>query len=159
MSQPPYGDAQPPDPESTPYPQQELLPQQVKPGRSRLPLLIGALALAVVVVGGLVAWWLLRDDGEQNRAAYCDAVRKLTSNGDLGAAASGDLSNAPAALSHARDLAPSAVRTQWDDIVALVPRLSTGQVDVATGLRVVSDLRVIVDDANAKCGMDIQAPF
>lgn len=131
----------------------------MKPGRSRLPLVIGALALTLVVVGGLLAWWLLRDDGEQNRAAYCAAVEKLTSNGDLIGGSSDGLANAPAAISHLRDLAPTAVRSEWDDLVALVPRLTAGNFDAVTGLRVVTDLRAIVADANAKCGMDIQAPF
>ena len=162
MTQPPYGETPPerwePGWQPTPYPQQELLPQEIKPGRSRLPLLIGAAAVAVILVGALVAWWLLRDDGEQNRAAYCDAVRTLAPGGNLLGSTSGGTPT-PAALSRARDLAPSAVKSEWDDLFALLQGPSAAQIDVLTGVRVLSDLRVIVGDANTKCGMNVQLPF
>ncbi len=159
MTQPPYGDMQPPPGEPTPYPRQELLPQRVAPGRSRLPLAIGAVAIVLALVGGLLAWWLLRDDGEQNRAAYCDAVATITHGGNLQAAASGGPAANRAALARARDLAPSAVRSQWDDLVAIIQGPSNGQLGVATGLRLISDVRSIVADANANCGMHITLPF
>lgn len=167
MTEPPYGDAIPPEGSVAPpsdgpqasYPRQQLLPQVVRPGRSRVPLLVGATALALVLVGGLLAWWLLRDNGEENRAAYCAAVRTLTHNGDLASAASGAVQNGPAALVKVRDLAPSTVKTQWNDVVSIVSHPSASAIDVATGLRLVSDLQVIAQDANAKCGLDITLPF
>lgn len=155
MTQPPYdddGSGARPDPS---YPRQELLPQEVQPGRSRLPLIIGAGVLAFLIIGGLLTWWALRDDGEGNRAAYCDAVRTLTHNGDLQGALSGGVADAPAAVAKVRDLAPSTVRSQWDDLYSLVQNPPTSGADIGTGLRVVSDLRVIVDDANDKCDMNI----
>lgn len=154
MSQPPYDDAS--EAGAAPsYPRQDLLPQQVMPGRSRLPLVVGAVVVALVVVGGLLAWFLLRDDGEDTRAAYCDAVRELTNDGDLAGAVSGGLAAAPAAVKKVRDLAPSAVHGEWDDLYSLVLDPPTSGPDITTGLRVVSDLRVIVADANDKCGMNI----
>lgn len=155
MSQPPYDDHAAAAGDGSSYPRQELLPQQVAPSRSRLPLVIGAVVVVLVVVAGLLAWFLLRDDGEDTRAAYCDAVRELTNDGDLQGALSGGLTDAPAAVAKVRDLAPTAVRSEWDDLYDLVQNPPTGGPDITTGLRLVSDLRVIVKDANDKCGTNI----
>lgn len=157
MTQPPYGET--PSGWHPPYPQQQLLPQEVKPGRSRLPMVVAAAATALLLVGGLLAWWLLRDDGEQNRAAYCAALRTATHGGELPSELQGSLQEAATTLGRVRDLAPAAVRSQWEDLLAIVAHPPSGRVDIATGLRVVNDLRVIVADANGKCGLDIQTPI
>ena len=159
MSQP-QDDAglQPGAPEPA-YPRQVLLPQEVRPSRSRLPLLLGAVAVAVLLIGGLLTWLLLRDDGESSRAAYCRAMRELTNEGDLPGAVSGGLADAPAAIAKVRDLAPDAVRGEWDDLYSLVQNPPSGDVDIATGLRFVSDLRTIVNDARTGCDLQIDLPL
>lgn len=45
------------------YPKQALSDQEVKPGRNRKLIYLGLLVALVLVVGGLIAWQLLRDDG------------------------------------------------------------------------------------------------
>ena len=98
--QPPYGD-QPQPPSGRPssrsrrtatepqptygepphYPHQELLPQHVQPRRSRLPQ-SSAPSSWSSLVAALVVWRVVHDNGEDNRAAYCSALKKLTSRTD-----------------------------------------------------------------------------
>ncbi len=157
MTQPPNGD----DPQPQ-YPRQELLPQEVKRGRRHLPLIIatGALVvLVVLVVSALVMVRAVHDDGAQNRADYCAALRTLTYNGNLAQAAQNAAQHTPDELTRVRDLAPSSVRGSWDDLVSLVADLSDGQPNVGQAASALSDLKAIVDDANNNCGMKIQVPF
>jgi hypothetical protein len=150
----------PPHSDQPQYPRQDLLPQQVQPGRSRLPLVIAAAALVVALVGALVVWWVVHDDGEQNRAAYCSALRDLTRNGNgsllqtAGSAGAG----VPAALGRLRDLAPSAVENQWDDLVSVVQSMPDGQPDVGQIARALTDLQAIIADADSGCGLKLQFP-
>lgn len=131
----------------------------MQPGRSRLPLVIAAVALVVALVGGLGLWWILHDDGEQNRAAYCASLRTLTHDGDLSAViqnASGG--GVTPLLSKVQRLAPGAVGSEWDDLVSLLVHPPTGQPDLALGARLVTDLQTIVNDARDNCGLTIDFP-
>jgi hypothetical protein len=144
-----------------PYPRQELLPQQVQPSRSRLPLLLVAAAVVVALVAGLIAWWALKDDGEQNRAAYCSALRSLMAGQGLdvlGQAAQGGGTAVPQVIDHIRDLAPGSVRSQWDDLIGVLQSVQTSQPGVAEGLRAFGDIQAITADANSGCGLHIQIP-
>ena len=65
------------------YPRQNLLPQEVKPGRNRKPLFIAIAVVIALVIAGGIAFLVLRDDGEDTREAYCAALRDLTGDGDV----------------------------------------------------------------------------
>ncbi len=161
--QPPYGDQRQPQPpygEPQRYPQQELLPQQVQPGRSRLPLILGAVAVVAALVVALVVWRVVHDDGEDNRAAYCNALKKVTTDGLSGLTQ--DLGNGagtvPKAVTQLVALAPDSVRTQWDDLVKLASSGAQGSADVSTFARVITDVQAIIADANSECGLDLRFP-
>lgn len=137
------------------YPQQQLLPQEVKPSRSRLPLLIGLAVVLALVGGGVAAWFLLHDDGEDTRAAYCAELRTLTNDGDLmGTIAAADESTLTQ-LEQVAAVAPSAVADDWQQLQKLA---SSEDISVSTGLAAFSALKSIVNDAEGKCGMDIPLP-
>jgi hypothetical protein len=144
------------------YPRQELLPQEVQPSRSRLPLVLVGTAVVIALVGGLIAWWALRDDGEDHRAAYCHSLRSLMAGEGLDALAegvdSGPGGDVPQVIRHLVDVAPSSVRGQWDDLVDLVQSIRTDQPDVGQALRALGDLRAIADDAKSGCGITLQIP-
>lgn len=158
MTLPPYDDRPQPAGQPSPYPQQPLLPQQVRPGRSRLPRLFVAAAVVAALVAGLVIWRVVHDHDERNRDAYCATLRQLTGGGNLAAAAQRLGSGAPAALQRLRTLAPDSVRGEWDDLAALVQSAPTSELDLGSAARAFTDVRAIVSDANAGCGMDIQIP-
>jgi hypothetical protein len=152
--------SEPPDPgqRQPSYPRQDLLPQQVQPGRSRVPLVVGAVAVVVLVAGVLVALRLAHHSGEQSRAAYCAALRSATHDGDLsqalGAAFSGTLGD----LGRVRDLAPSAVRRPWDELLAAVQQGSS-KPSLGEVAQLFIDVRTIAADAESNCGLTIQIPF
>ncbi|MEP6666536.1 MAG: hypothetical protein ABJA81_08830, partial [Nocardioidaceae bacterium] len=98
------------------YPRQELLPQEIKPGRNRKPLFIGIGVSLLLIGGGVVAYYAFRDDGEDTRAAYCAALRDVTNNGDLAAAASGANASTLSDLQAVVDLAPNAVSDDWQTL-------------------------------------------
>ncbi len=143
------------------YPQQELLPQEVKPGRSRLPLVIGLAVVLTLIAGAVVAWLLLRDDGEGTRAQYCDALEQLAPDDDLAAAVvSADASTLDQARNLA-DLAPGAVADDWktlDDAVASM-QSSSANVNPATLLTAYGALKNIVSDSNDHCGTAYRLPL
>lgn len=137
------------------YPQQQLLPQDVKPGRSRLPLLIGVVVVLVLIGGGVAAWFLLRADGEDTRAAYCAQLKTLTNDGDLmGTVAAADESTL-AQLEQVTAVAPAAVADDWQRLEKLA---ASADISVSSGLAAFSALQSIVKDAEDKCGMDIPLP-
>ncbi|MGI8578348.1 MAG: hypothetical protein ACR2KG_10630 [Nocardioidaceae bacterium] len=152
---------QPPDgyqPAPAQYPQQQLLPQDVQSSRSRKPLIISLIVVLALIVGAVVAWAVLRNNGDSTRAAYCNQLKQVTNNGNLmGLATSG---NAPtlAQVKKLQQLAPSAVKPQWDDLFALVGRGTTGSTDPSMVLRVLNDFQVIANDASANCGIKINLP-
>lgn len=159
MSQPPYGTppygSDPPGGSPTGYPQQQLLPQQVAAGRSRRPLVIAALAVVVVLAGVLLTLRVVHDNGERNRAAYCTALRTVTHGGDLAEAFSGFTGGSTAQIDHLRDLAPSSVKSQWDDVVDLLGQSAMSRPDMTLAARLVTDLTAIINDADSSCGLKI----
>ena len=134
------------------YPQQQLLPQEVQPGRSRLPLLIGLVVVLALVGGGVAAWFLLRDEGENTRAEYCAGLKELTDDGDLlGVAGAADESTL-AQLEKVADLAPDAVEADWQRLRDLA---ASEEITASSGIAAYAAFQSIVRDAEDKCGMDI----
>lgn len=145
-------------PDQPEYPKQELLPQDVAQGPNRKPLFI---ALAVVVVLALVAggaYLLLRDDGEGSRTAYCDELRTLTKDGDLGAAAEGAGPELSGQLQELVDDAPDKVADDWQTLRKFAESSSGGTPDVASLGNLVEALQAISKDARNNCDPPIDLP-
>jgi hypothetical protein len=140
------------------YPQQTLLPQEVKRGRSRKPLVIGLVVALLIAAGGIVAWQLLKDNGEETRAAYCAALKKLTNNGDITAALSGAGTDTLSQLGKVQSLAPAAVKGDWDTLQSLSQSAQSGNVDASVAIKAFSALKSIADDADSKCGIPMNVP-
>lgn len=138
------------------YPQAHLLPQEVHAGKNRKPLVIGLVVAMVLVAGGIGGWLLTRDDGEGTRAEYCAALKTLTNDGDLASAITGlDSSDTSARLDRVRELAPRAVRTDWDTVYDGLGSTQSGQIDVTRVLEAVGALQKIAADADKKCDLKI----
>lgn len=157
------GQGPPPwDPDAQPpvhYPRQQLLPQEVKPGRNRKPLFIGIAAALVLVIGAAVAYVVLRDDGEDTRAAYCAALRELTQNGDLESAVSGADASTLKDVQTVRDLAPNAVADDWDTLSDVATQAQSGTPDYSQFLNAFNALRVISKDAENNCDLSLDIPM
>jgi hypothetical protein len=109
----------------------------------------------------LVVWRVVHDDGEENRAAYCAALTKLTNGNGLGGlaqAVGASSGGVPKVLDDLRGLAPSSVKSQWDDLVGLVKTAPNGSPDISQVARAFTDLQTIIADANSGCGLDLQFP-
>ena len=138
----------------TGYPQQDLLPQDVKPGRSRKPLVIGLVVLALVAGGIAVVLLVLRGDGESTREAYCTAIAELAPDDDL----IGAISNADTTtLDRARELpglAPVSVADDWKTIEEVLTSASQAspQLSPTMFLQAYGALQSIIDDSNKNCG-------
>jgi len=141
------------------YPRQQLLPHEVKPGRSRRPLAIGRVLALVLVVGGGVAYFLTRDDGEATRQAYCRALRDLTRGGDLMAAVEGADSTTLDQLNTVERLAPGAVSDDWSTLMSIADAAKGGSPDMAQALTAFNALKVIATDAKQNCGLDLGLPL
>lgn len=140
---------------ATQYPHQQLLPQEVKPRRSRLPQIIGLVVVLALVAGGLAAWFLLRDDGEDTRAEYCAAFQAFLGDGDLlGVLASADQSTLTQ-LEKLAELAPTVVDAAWQRLQDLV---DAGELSITGFAAAYSAGQSIVRDAEDNCGMDIPLP-
>lgn len=139
------------------YPQQELLPQDVRPGRSRTPLIIAVVSVVVLaaIVGG--AYLLLRDDGEDTRAAYCDALRELTADGDLSAAAAAIGPEITDQLQQLIDDAPDSVADDWRKLRELAAS-DAGQPDASVTMDALESLQAILADARNNCDLPIEVP-
>jgi predicted negative regulator of RcsB-dependent stress response len=140
------------------YPQQTLLPQQVQRGRSRKPLVIGLVIALVLAIGGIVAWQLLKDNGEQTRTAYCSALRRLTHNGDITTALSRADASTLGQLADVQKLAPDAVRGDWATLQSLAASTQGGQIDASTAIKALTSLQAIADDAKNKCAITMNVP-
>lgn len=143
------------------YPQQALTPQQVQPGRSRRPWLVGAAALVVAGIVAGVGFVLLDGDGEERRDAYCAALTEATNGGDLMGALEGADADTVATLEEAADLAPDVVADEWDTLLSLArdPDALSEQEMLSTGLAVLRSLRSIARDAEQGCGLELDVPF
>jgi len=142
------------------YPQQTLSQQEVKPGRNRKPVYIGVLVAAVLIIGGVVAWQLLKDDGEDTRAAYCSALRDLTNDGDVMSAISTADASSLSQIESVHQLAPNAVRDDWDTLQTLVSSAQNepDNIDVSAALKALTALRAISSDAESECGITMDVP-
>jgi hypothetical protein len=155
--QPPYGDSS--QPPQTAYPQQELLPQEVKPSGSRVPLVVGLVVALALVGGGIAAWLLLRNNDESTRAQYCAAIKRLLPNGDLTSSLGGGQQDVVAKLSKVADLAPSTVAGDWKTLTDLVhSSQQSGTPDVTLVLGAIGAARNIVADSNDHCGTTFTVP-
>jgi hypothetical protein len=135
------------------------LPQEVKPGRNRKPLFIAIAVVIALVIAGGIAYLVLRDDGEDTRAAYCAALRDLTDNGDLmGALGNADASTADK-LKTAMDLAPDAVAGDWKKLNEAIQSGQSGSPDMSHALALFESLRSIANDAQTKCDLDLGIPM
>lgn len=162
--QPPPGWRPPPPAQPQPgwqpvgYPQQTLSAQNVQRGRSRKPLVIGLVVALLLAVGGVVAWQLLRDDGEGTRAAYCSALRTLTNNGDVMSVVSTADASTLNQLAKVQQLAPNAVRDDWDSLQSLAQSAQTGNVDYSAAIKALTSLKAIADDAKSNCSISMDVP-
>jgi hypothetical protein len=142
------------------YPQQDLLPQQVQPGRSRRPLVIVLVVALLVAGGGVGAWLLLRDNGESGRAAYCAQFKKLVPDNDLVSAVTSADASTAANLKKLADQAPATVHKDWQTLTALIDQLqnSASQPNLAQLATAFGALKQVIRDANDHCGMSMQVP-
>jgi hypothetical protein len=142
------------------YPQQELLPHDVKPSRSRVPLVIGLIVALALVGGGIAAWLLLRDSGESSRAEYCTTVKKETQGGDLTTTLQGGLQAALAEFRTLSSLAPDAVAGDWKTLTNFVEsaQKSKSTPSITDALSAFGALKSIVSDSNAHCGTTFKVP-
>lgn len=154
------GSAPQPPPGGQPvYPQQTLSQQEVKPGRNRKPLYLGLLAAVALIIGGLVAWQLLKDDGEDTRAAYCAEMKDLTHDGDLTSALNAADASSLNQLEKLQQLAPNVVRDDWDTLQSLFESAqSYGKVDYGAAVKAFGALKAIADDAESECGIPMDVP-
>lgn len=141
------------------YPRQQLSHQEVKPGRSRTPVFIGIAVVLALVIAGSVAFLLLRDDGEDTRAAYCAALRDLTDNGDLTGAVEGAGSATLDDFTAVVDLAPNAVSDDWAKLQTGIERAQSGSPDYSQALSIFTSLKVISVDAKDNCDLDLGIPM
>jgi hypothetical protein len=149
-----YGQTQQPR-----YPQQELLPHDVKPRRNRVPLVIGLVIALALAGGGVAAWLLLRDNGESTRAQYCAAIKKLVPDGDLTSSLQGGQQDTLASIRKIADLAPNAVADDWKTLTDLFNSAQqSGTPDLTLLLGAVSAAKSIVADSNAHCGTTFKVP-
>lgn len=153
-----WGDDEPDAAQAPAYPKQELTEQVVDRRRHRTALIALAVALAVVIAAGIVAWQLVSRGGQDTRAAYCTALRQAQQSGDvlgLRSASATPLRE----LNRLRRLAPASVRPSWDEIYKTLANTSPGNPpDLASLVPLLNDVVVIVKDARSNCGMKIPLP-
>jgi hypothetical protein len=157
----PPGGQQYGQPPQTGYPQQELLPQDVQPGRSRASLVVGLIVVLALIGGGIAAWLLLRDNGESTRAAYCAAIKKAAPGSDLTSAVAGGQGSITEQAKHLADLAPGAVSNDWKTLESFVASAEKSQdnLDVTSALSAIGALKDIIQDSNDNCGTTFKSPL
>ena len=146
-------------PPSGAYPRQELTEQHVEPGRSHLRAYLVLAVVLVLIVAAVGSWLLLRDDGEDQRAEYCAALRELTAGGDLTSAlGDADASTLDQFEAVAR-LAPASVEAEWVTLSDVLDSAMTSQsADPASLLKAYGAFTAIARDASDKCGLTIDVP-
>jgi hypothetical protein len=142
------------------YPRQNLLPQEIKPGRNRKPLYIAIAVVIALVIAGGAAYLVLRDDGEGTREAYCAALRDLSDNGDLMSAVEGADARTADKLKAAIDLAPDVVADDWKKLESAVGDAQSGSSpDMSQALTLFASLRAIAQDAKDNCDLELGIPM
>ena len=139
------------------YPQQQLLPQEVKRGVNRSRIYLGvAAAMTVVVIAGAL-FWVLRDDGEDRREEYCAELRDLTNDGDLATALSSADPSTLERIQKLPDTAPNAVADDWQLIAdTIATALEAQEPDMGQALTLFNAAQAISNDASRECGLDLQ---
>jgi hypothetical protein len=117
------------------------------------------IALALVG-GGVAAWLLLRDNGESTRAQYCAAIKNAAPGGDISSALEGGPEAATASFRKIADLAPDAVADDWKTLTDLVASAQKSQsnVNVGDAISAFTALKAIVADSNDHCGTTFKVP-
>ena len=118
--------------------------------RRRLLILAGVVVLALVIT----AYFVLRDDGEGHRDAYCGNLKALDRPG------SGFLETAAQAsrkqILRLVDLAPASVEPAWTNVSTLLLNLDANaqqlQIEAA---KFEPSVKKILSDASDKCGFVI----
>jgi hypothetical protein len=122
---------------------------------------IGGFALVLAVVVGIALWMVFEPDGEEQREAYCAALRDVTNDGDLlGALESAD-SGIAQEFRDIAELAPDAVDGEWETLVSLAedPASIEEQDAITTAVDAFSALRAIARDAEEECSLDLNIPL
>jgi hypothetical protein len=147
-------------PDPARYPRQELLPQEVRPGRNRTPVFIAIGVAVALIVAGVGAYFVFRDNGEDTRTAYCAALRNVTKNGDLEAAATGANASTLEDLKAVVDLAPNAVADDWQKLTTFAEDAQkSGGPDFGQAMTAYGALREIASDADSKCSLSLDIPI
>lgn len=152
---------QPPEPPPGSYPRQELTEQQVLPGRSAAPWLIAIAGLVVMVLTVVALWFVLDDDGESDRDAYCAALADVTDNGDLaGALATAD-GRSLDELERVAARAPDVVADDWETLIEVArdPAAVAEGGDLTAVVSVFTAVRAIASDARDECGLELDIPL
>ena len=112
-------------------------------------LWMGAAAVLVLVI---IAYFALRDDGEENRDAYCAELSDLVSGGSLGQAVN-SASNAD--IERITSLAPAAVQPAWDGLSKAVLEQPTAMQQRVDVMKLPAELDKITEDAADKCDLTL----
>ncbi len=117
--------------------------------RRRLLLGVGLLVVLLTVI----SYFAFRSDGEDTRAEYCAKLKPFTTS--LGLAQTLREAKRPQ-LDAIIAVAPRAVKTAWSNASSYVLlRNPTSTEQSIGGLKLTSDVNVIVADAAANCGTEI----
>jgi hypothetical protein len=110
---------------------------------------------AAVLVLAIVAYFLLRDDGESDRAAYCDQVKRFVGGDSSLGTASSDADKAQ--FDAIVELAPASVEPAWNGLAeaSLTKNPSSGQQQVFDGKHD-AEVDKMVQDAKDNCSLTIQ---
>jgi hypothetical protein len=112
------------------------------------------IAGALIVLAAVVAYFVLRDDGEQNRQAYCDALSDVMGGGTSLQAAADSASRAE--IERVADLAPSAVAPAWDGLsTAVLDKDPSPTQQETNAAKMHAELDRITEDAGDKCDLTI----
>lgn len=118
--------------------------------RRRLLLLSGA----AILVLAMVAYFMPRDDGEDNRAAYCEKLEQLAAQGSRLEVALANADNTE--VDAITSLAPSSVHPAWVGLSeTFTPEHHSSQQQHINEAKLEPELGKVVEDAQDKCGLTI----
>ena len=145
------------------HPRQDLTEQQVLPGRSAAPWLIGIAGLVVVVLATVALWFVLDDRGESDRDLLCGADRRVTDDGDLAGALETADERTLDEVEQVAAVAPDVVADDWETLaeVARDPAASGSDEhgDLGTVVSVFTAVQAIARDARDECGLELELPL